>query len=258
MRFPASVITAVVSLIFLEAVFAHNSDARKRHSARLASAPLVGRDSSVALARRGETSLQKRFDNARFSFYDAGLGACGGYNSGSDFIVALNHIQYNSGDYCGKTITITCEDKTTQATIVDECMECPYGALDFSRGLFDFFASESLGYIYGSWIVGSEEPKPSPTPTPKPTPSTTKNIPTPTLTPTSTKTSTTTSSTHHPITTSLSSSSSSASPAITSTSSTTSTPSATPSPTQVLALLDLAIFNYGAVLISGVVGAGGL
>jgi hypothetical protein len=31
-------------------------------------------------------ALEKRFDGARFSFYDAGLGACGKPNSGSDFV----------------------------------------------------------------------------------------------------------------------------------------------------------------------------
>ena len=30
--------------------------------------------------------LVKRFDNARFSFYDAGLGACGEVNTNSDFV----------------------------------------------------------------------------------------------------------------------------------------------------------------------------
>ena len=30
--------------------------------------------------------LVKRFDDARFSFYDAGLGACGEVNTNSDFV----------------------------------------------------------------------------------------------------------------------------------------------------------------------------
>lgn len=33
-------------------------------------------------------SLSKRFDNARFSYYEAGKGACGATNSDSDFVRA--------------------------------------------------------------------------------------------------------------------------------------------------------------------------
>ena len=33
-----------------------------------------------------ETALTKRYDNARFSYYEAGLGACGATNSDSDFV----------------------------------------------------------------------------------------------------------------------------------------------------------------------------
>lgn len=36
-----------------------------------------------------EFELSKRYDNSRFSFYDAGLGACGKVNSGSDFVRTL-------------------------------------------------------------------------------------------------------------------------------------------------------------------------
>ena len=32
-----------------------------------------------------------------------------------------------------------------------QCPGCPYGGLDMSRGLFDFFAPESQGVLYGTW-----------------------------------------------------------------------------------------------------------
>jgi len=166
MRFLASFLTTFVSFAFLGSVIAraHNSDAshRKRHG--------TGESlSTPILAWNGSTALEKRYDGVRFSFYDAGLGACGKRNGGSDFIVAMNHFQFDSGDYCFKTITINCEGKSAQAQIVDRCVECPFGALDFSRGLFDHFANEDRGYIYGSWTLGSgEEPKPSPSRTRRP------------------------------------------------------------------------------------------
>ncbi|KAG2349576.1 hypothetical protein BDR05DRAFT_871333 [Suillus weaverae] len=117
------------------------------------------RHQEVAIRARGDVDVLKRsFDNARFTFYDVGLGACGSYSAASDFIVALNVDQYGSGypgPQCFLPITISYGGKTAQAVIMDECMGCPYGGLDFSRGLFDYFASESEGVIYGSWWFNS-------------------------------------------------------------------------------------------------------
>ncbi|KAF9017789.1 hypothetical protein BDZ89DRAFT_1074540 [Hymenopellis radicata] len=110
----------------------------------------------VAKRARGDVShtLAKRFDGARWSYYDVGNGACGSNNVASDFIVALNTPQYGDGSpgpNCFKTITMTYNGKTTQATIMDHCPGCPDTGLDLSRGLFDFFASEDTGIIYGTW-----------------------------------------------------------------------------------------------------------
>lgn len=98
-----------------------------------------------------DVGLRKRISNARITFYDAGLGACGGTNKNSDFIVALNRPQFGSGSDCYKTITITVNGKSHAATIVDECEGCPFGGLDMSPALFDYFASASAGIIYGDW-----------------------------------------------------------------------------------------------------------
>ncbi|KAF9013837.1 hypothetical protein BDZ89DRAFT_1076776 [Hymenopellis radicata] len=99
------------------------------------------------VAKRASATLAKRFDGARWSYYDVGRGACGDNNVASDF-------QYGDGypgPNCFKTITMTYNGKTTQATIVDQCPGCPDMGLDLSRGLFNFFASEDTGIIYGSW-----------------------------------------------------------------------------------------------------------
>ncbi|KAJ7615277.1 RlpA-like double-psi beta-barrel-protein domain-containing protein-containing protein [Mycena polygramma] len=85
-----------------------------------------------------------------FTFYDAGLGACGGTNSNSDFVVAMNIPQWDGGADCYKEITITYKDKTTKAQVVDRCGHCAYGGLDLSRGLFDFFEDEDVGLIHGN------------------------------------------------------------------------------------------------------------
>ncbi|OSX64924.1 hypothetical protein POSPLADRAFT_1053727 [Postia placenta MAD-698-R-SB12] len=100
----------------------------------------------------------KRVDNARLSYYDAGQNACGSVDTDSDFIVALNTDQWSGGQYCYQTITISYGGKSTQAKITDECPGCPSGGLDLSRGLFDFFAPESQGIIYGTWVFGDGAP----------------------------------------------------------------------------------------------------
>ncbi|KAJ3551114.1 hypothetical protein NM688_g4921 [Phlebia brevispora] len=132
----------------------------------------------------------KRFDSARMTYYEAGLGACGQTNSDSDFIVALNSAQYDGGSHCFETITISYNGKSTSAQITDECPGCPYGGLDLTPGLFSFFSSEDAGVIYGEWDFGSgggaadsPSPTPTPTPTPPPPPPTTTWKPTSTWSP---------------------------------------------------------------------------
>ncbi|EKM83012.1 hypothetical protein AGABI1DRAFT_111543 [Agaricus bisporus var. burnettii JB137-S8] len=182
--------------------------------------------------RTDESAHWKRVEHARWTFYDVGLGACGKTNVPSDFIVALNSPQFGGGypgPHCFQTITMKYGGKTAKAQIMDQCPGCPYGGLDLSRGLFDFFASEDLGVIYGSWSFGDsggddgddDPPKPTttkrhhttskekPTTTEKPehttsskhrsttstVPSTTSTSSTPTSTSTSTEPSATSTST---------------------------------------------------------------
>lgn len=172
------------------------------------------RHQELAQRARGDVGIHKRaFANARFTFYDVGLGACGQYSSPGDFIVALNVAQYGGGypgPQCFKSITISYGGKTAQATIMDECMGCPYAGLDFSTGLFNYFASPDDGVVYGTWWFndGTSEPTSSSssewTPTPTPTPAYTP--PTPTWTPPTTTYQSTTSTTTVTTTTSSSSS----------------------------------------------------
>jgi len=232
MRFSFSLLASLVTFSLLDPAFAskiHSAGARNRHVARSLTV-----NATDELAAR---SLEKRFDNARFSFFDTGLGACGGTNSRNDFVVALNHIQFDSGDWCYKTITITYGGKSTQAQVVDRCVECPPGALDFTRGLFDFFASERAGYLWGSWSVGSGTP-------PKPTTTTPKWTPEPTPTPTTTSIKTTV--------TSLTNSSTNTS-TFTSAASSSAVPSATAGPVGVWAEVHNILLNIGNIAIEAAV-----
>ncbi|EJD05980.1 uncharacterized protein FOMMEDRAFT_26766 [Fomitiporia mediterranea MF3/22] len=113
---------------------------------------------------------QRDGQNSRFTFYEAGQGACGGWNSGSDYIVALNDQQWDNGAHCWKMVTLSYGGQTTEAQIVDMCPGCPFGALDLTQGLFIHFAGLDVGEIYGDWWFVDEAPAPAPVSQPDPQP----------------------------------------------------------------------------------------
>ncbi|GAA5848680.1 hypothetical protein JCM8547_004594 [Rhodosporidiobolus lusitaniae] len=183
--------------------------------------------------------LAKRGYSGRATFYATGQGACGAWNTDSDYIVALNADQYGDlgavSKWCFQTITISYGGKSTQAKVMDACPGCPYGGLDMSPGLFKYFASESVGVFYMTWEAGDGAAQTTTTTTTqKKTTTTTSYKPTTTWTPTTTTTTwspepTTTTTTQPPptttttTTTTTSSSSSSSSSSRTSSSSASST-----------------------------------
>jgi len=71
--------TLVAFFAFFEvvkcAVNIHGSPWSRRHTPRV----------DVAAAQQN-TALEKRFDGSRFTYYAAGLGACGIVNAASDFV----------------------------------------------------------------------------------------------------------------------------------------------------------------------------
>jgi len=242
MRYFISAITGLLFLSLLEVAFADNhavEPSLKRRHAGLSSSRV-----GISRAPRG---LEKRFDNARFTLYQTGLGACGNTNSNTDFIVALNTQQYGSGGHCFDMITISYGGKTSQAQIVDMCPGCPYGGLDFSPSLFDFFASESEGVIYGSWTFGSGE-----TTTTSTTKAQSTQTPSTSYTPSTTSHSSSTSSTVS--STSSTTISSTSTTTTTTTTSTLATPSATGTdvavPTDVIAQFYMIMVDIGGIAVA--------
>ncbi|TYJ56557.1 hypothetical protein B9479_002649 [Cryptococcus floricola] len=111
-------------------------------------------EKAVALEKRRTTY------NGQATFYDVGLGACGGTNVATDYIVALNTAQYGSGypgPHCGKAITISYGGKQVGATIQDECPTCAYGALDMSTSLFLNFATADDGVFQMTWWYDDDD-----------------------------------------------------------------------------------------------------
>ncbi|KUJ15663.1 uncharacterized protein LY89DRAFT_587490, partial [Mollisia scopiformis] len=90
------------------------------------------------------------------TYYEAGLGACGWTSDGStEQVVALPYelmgTQSNGNPYCGKTITISYQGKTTQAKVVDKCMGCMGDSIDLSNAAFLELAELAVGRASAEW-----------------------------------------------------------------------------------------------------------
>lgn len=130
--------------------------------------------------RHNDIALKPRFDiekrgfsgshsGIRATYYAVGLNACGGHNTPDQYIVALSQKNFGfayPSKYCGAQVTIKYGGKTAHATIVDSCVGCPEWGLDFSKGLFSYFASLDEGVLSVSWSFGSGDAPPPPKPKP--------------------------------------------------------------------------------------------
>jgi len=207
-------------------------------------------------SKNGETtsnsSIQARqSSNAVFSWYVAGLGACGTTNSASDYIVALNTDQWDGGSHCYEMVTLTYQGKSVQAQITDECAEgCVSGQLDLTEGLFAALSGGDpnvIGKMYGgTWSYGNAPSTTSSSSTSQYTPPSTSQTPTSTPPPSTTRTSSSTSTS-----TTTSTSTSSSSSLLTSSASTTST-SASASATATSGPQVFSLFQQALIQLAGV------
>ncbi|KAH9946270.1 RlpA-like double-psi beta-barrel-protein domain-containing protein-containing protein [Epithele typhae] len=93
----------------------------------------------------------KRFDNARYTYYDAGKNACGSTDSNTDYVIALSPEFYNNGANCWRSVTVQYNGKQVQARATDECPGCSGDQVDLSRPLFAALAPLDKGVLYGQW-----------------------------------------------------------------------------------------------------------
>lgn len=114
--------------------------------------------SSYTSGGSGKNSGSSLFTGA-MTYYTVGMGACGFDDSSKDLtdnIVAISKDQMgeqsNGNPLCGKTITITHEGKSVQATIRDKCMGCKSGEIDVSEKVFkEIFGSLDVGRSPVDW-----------------------------------------------------------------------------------------------------------
>ena len=89
--------------------------------------------------------------SGRGTWYDPGLGSCGGTYTSSDAVVALST---NFGaTYCGKSVQVTYGGKTVTAKVVDSCPSCGPGDLDMSPAAFQALAPLDVGVEPVTWSI---------------------------------------------------------------------------------------------------------
>ncbi|KAH9835189.1 RlpA-like double-psi beta-barrel-protein domain-containing protein-containing protein [Rhodofomes roseus] len=97
------------------------------------------------------------------TWYEVGLGACGSTDADSDYVVAISHDIYGSGDNCNQYMRIenTANGQVAYGQTRDKCMGCESTAIDMSPSLFQALgASLDDGTVTVSWNFMSKDYSP--------------------------------------------------------------------------------------------------
>ncbi|KAF8994182.1 RlpA-like double-psi beta-barrel-protein domain-containing protein-containing protein [Cyathus striatus] len=104
--------------------------------------------------------FEKRDNVGDATYYNAGLGACGIWNSDADYIVAVS-AQYfdtfpgyasgdpNSNPLCGRYLQANYQGRSVTVRITDRCVGCAYGDIDLTPAAFQQLADQSVGRLHG-------------------------------------------------------------------------------------------------------------
>jgi expansin (peptidoglycan-binding protein) len=87
------------------------------------------------------------------TYYDAdGSGNCSFDATPNDLdVAAMNHAQYADSAACGACVKVDGPNGTVTVRIVDQCPECPEGALDLSMSAFAKMADPAAGRVPITW-----------------------------------------------------------------------------------------------------------
>lgn len=122
-------------------------------------ATILAAAASLAAAAPSPSSakLEARAYSGDMTYYDAGLGACGITSTNSDAIVALPFSFFTAANpnldpQCGRTIRITYNGNTQDATVVDKCAGCAGNSIDVTPTLFtNLVGSLDAGRVQVTW-----------------------------------------------------------------------------------------------------------
>ncbi|KAF5011636.1 hypothetical protein FDECE_2259 [Fusarium decemcellulare] len=102
-------------------------------------------------ANAAPANLAKR-NSGELTFYNPGLGACGGTNGDGDIVVAMSAALFDAQKPCGRKIKVHGDAGTAVVTVVDRCEGCATNDLDLSPAAFTKAVGDlGLGRVTGSW-----------------------------------------------------------------------------------------------------------
>lgn len=86
------------------------------------------------------------------TWYNTGLGACGGTNNDGELVAAVSHSLYDREHPCGRKIRINYNGKSEVVTVVDRCAGCAEDDVDLSPTAFEHVIGPlDIGRVTASW-----------------------------------------------------------------------------------------------------------
>ncbi|KAJ5951919.1 Barwin-related endoglucanase [Penicillium vulpinum] len=94
------------------------------------------------------------------TWYETGLGACGWYNNGGDYVCAVSRIVFdhanvdgnpNHNPLCGRRIHIQRGGNGIDVTLVDRCEGCAEFDIDVTRSVFQQLGNLDEGRVHTEW-----------------------------------------------------------------------------------------------------------
>ncbi|OYD69954.1 rare lipoprotein A (RlpA)-like double-psi beta-barrel protein [Rhodococcus sp. OK302] len=98
----------------------------------------------------GDTPVDTKTYSGDATYFNAGLGSCGGMSANTDYVVAISASIWTRA-LCGKRIMAMSGMRSVTVTIVDTCPGCAAGDLDFSPAAFKKLGNLSDGRIPITW-----------------------------------------------------------------------------------------------------------
>ncbi|KAI0351123.1 hypothetical protein OH77DRAFT_1411691 [Trametes cingulata] len=119
----------------------------------------------VSVVSAAAAALAQSSGTGDATFYAAGLGACGIFNTDADFIVAVSSQVFdtfpgaganpNANPICNRQLTATGPDgKSVTLTVTDRCAGCAPGDIDLTPTAFQQLADLAVGRLHGvTWTI---------------------------------------------------------------------------------------------------------
>jgi hypothetical protein len=96
--------------------------------------------------------LEARATFGDITYFNTGLGACGWWNSDSDYIAAVSASLFDSQRPCGRNIRVSYGGRSVTVQVVDRCAGCAWGDVDLTPAAFTaLVGSLDAGRVQGSW-----------------------------------------------------------------------------------------------------------